>query len=31
MYGHAFEDLDGHIWELVHMVPDAAPAAGGAA
>lgn len=19
MYGHAFEDLDGHIWELVHM------------
>lgn len=21
MYGHGFEDLDGHIWELVHMVP----------
>ncbi len=19
MYGHGFEDLDGHIWELVHM------------
>lgn len=19
MYGHAFEDLDGHIWELVYM------------
>lgn len=19
MYGHAFEDPDGHIWELVHM------------
>jgi len=23
MYGHGFEDLDGHVWELVHM--DAAP------
>ncbi|MFO1340702.1 MAG: VOC family protein [Burkholderiaceae bacterium] len=23
MYGHGFEDLDGHIWELVHMVPGA--------
>ena len=23
MYGHAFEDLDGHIWELVYMVPQA--------
>jgi uncharacterized protein len=21
MYGHGFQDLDGHIWELVHMVP----------
>lgn len=21
MYGHAFQDLDGHIWELVHFVP----------
>jgi len=19
MYGHAFQDVDGHIWELVHM------------
>jgi predicted lactoylglutathione lyase len=24
MYGHGFEDLDGHIWELVHMAPEAA-------
>ena len=23
MYGHGFEDLDGHIWELVHMAPSA--------
>lgn len=23
MYGHAFEDLDGHIWELVYMDPNA--------
>lgn len=22
MYGHAFEDLDGHIWELVFMEPE---------
>jgi len=21
MYGHAFEDLDGHTWELVYMEP----------
>lgn len=21
MYAHAFQDLDGHIWELVHMGP----------
>lgn len=21
MYGHGFHDLDGHIWELVHMRP----------
>ncbi len=21
MYGHGFEDLDGHIWELVYMSP----------
>lgn len=24
MYGHAFEDLDGHIWELVYMEPTGA-------
>ena len=23
MYGHGFEDLDGHIWELVYMNPNA--------
>jgi uncharacterized protein len=23
MYGHGFQDLDGHIWELVHMDPTA--------
>lgn len=23
MYGHGFEDPDGHIWELVHMAPSA--------
>ena len=23
MYGHGFEDLDGHTWELVYMVPNA--------
>ena len=23
MYGHAFEDLDGHIWELIYMEPSA--------
>jgi predicted lactoylglutathione lyase len=28
MYGHGFADLDGHIWELVHMV-SAPPAAAG--
>lgn len=22
MYGHAFEDLDGHIWELAYMEPN---------
>jgi len=22
MYSHGFEDLDGHIWELVHMVAN---------
>ena len=25
MYGHGFEDLDGHIWELVAMDPNAQP------
>ncbi|WP_277186348.1 VOC family protein [Caballeronia sp. BR00000012568055] len=24
MYGHGFEDLDGHIWELMHMSAEAA-------
>lgn len=28
MYAHGFEDLDGHIWELVYMLPDAAAAPG---
>jgi predicted lactoylglutathione lyase len=23
MYGHGFEDLDGHLWELAHMAPNA--------
>ena len=23
MYQHGFEDLDGHIWELIYMEPDA--------
>ena len=26
MYGHGFEDLDGHLWELVYMDMSAAPA-----
>ena len=25
MYGHGFADLDGHLWELVFMDPNAAP------
>lgn len=25
MYGHGFEDLDGHLWELMWMDPNAAP------
>ncbi len=29
MYGRSFEDVDGHIWELVHMMGDP-PAAGDA-
>ncbi len=24
MYGHGFQDLDGHIWEVMHMDPGAA-------
>lgn len=23
MYGHGFQDLDGHIWELIFMAPGA--------
>ncbi|WP_340124042.1 VOC family protein [Methylobacter svalbardensis] len=23
MYGHGFQDLDGHIWELIYMEPEA--------
>lgn len=23
MYGHAFEDPDGHIWEVIHLTPAA--------
>ncbi len=26
MYGHGFEDIDGHIWELIYMDPNANPA-----
>ncbi len=25
MYGHGFEDLDGHLWELVYMDPTQTP------
>jgi predicted lactoylglutathione lyase len=25
MYGHAFEDPDGHVWELMWMDPAAVP------
>lgn len=25
MYGHGFEDLDGHVWELMWMDPQAVP------
>lgn len=30
MYGHGYQDLDGHIWELFYMVPqgECQPAAG---
>jgi len=24
MYGHSFQDLDGHVWELIHMEQPAA-------
>jgi hypothetical protein len=27
MYQHGYEDLDGHVWELVYMEPGAAPPA----
>lgn len=23
MYGHSFQDLDGHIWELIYLEPNA--------
>ncbi|OAJ54060.1 extradiol dioxygenase [Paraburkholderia ginsengiterrae] len=26
MYGHGFEDIDGHIWELIYMDPNASKA-----
>jgi predicted lactoylglutathione lyase len=25
MYGHGFQDLDGHMWELIWMDPNGAP------
>jgi len=25
MYGHGYQDLDGHLWELVYMEPNAEP------
>ena len=25
MYGHGFQDLDGHIWEVFYMEPSAIP------
>ncbi|MBE9138251.1 VOC family protein [Nodosilinea sp. LEGE 07088] len=25
MYAHGFQDLDGHIWEVMFMEPDAVP------
>ncbi|HEY8369086.1 MAG TPA: glyoxalase/bleomycin resistance/extradiol dioxygenase family protein, partial [Thermodesulfobacteriota bacterium] len=27
MYQHGFQDLDGHIWELIYMDPKAVPQA----
>lgn len=29
MYHHAFQDLDGHVWELMFMDMAAMPAEGG--
>lgn len=23
IYGHGFQDLDGHIWEIIYMEPSA--------
>jgi len=31
MYGHGFDDLDGHAWEFVYMDPNADPHAASAA
>jgi uncharacterized protein len=28
MYGHGYTDLDGHVWELVYMEPNAVPPKG---
>jgi predicted lactoylglutathione lyase len=25
MYQHGFEDLDGHLWELIYLAPEASP------
>ena len=25
MYQHGYQDLDGHLWELIYMNPDAVP------
>jgi predicted lactoylglutathione lyase len=25
MYGRSFQDPDGHLWEVIHMDPTAAP------
>ena len=25
MYGHGFQDLDGHMWEVIYMEPSAIP------
>ena len=31
MYGHGFQDLDGHVWELIYMQPNTVSKAGNAA